>query len=60
MELLVFGPDAHWQETVSLLPCAMSRCPKYVSPIDSVVVVVAAGTAERLGVGEGWSIAIGG
>ncbi|MBN1605018.1 MAG: hypothetical protein JW940_00210 [Polyangiaceae bacterium] len=60
MELLVFGADAHWTETVPLVPCTTNRCPKYVSPPDSVVVVVSAGTAERLGVGKGWSIAIGG
>ncbi|MBN1607902.1 MAG: hypothetical protein JW940_14790 [Polyangiaceae bacterium] len=60
MELLVFGEDAHWKETVPLVPCTTNRCPKYVSPLGSVVLVVSAGTAERLGVGKGWSITIGG
>ena len=60
MEMLVFGEDAHWTATVPLLPCAKNPCPKYVSPVDSLVVVVSAGTAERLGIGKGWSIAVGG
>jgi len=60
MELLVFGEDAHWTATVPLLPCAKNPCPKYVSAVDTLVVVVRAGTAERLGIGKGWSIAVGG
>jgi len=60
MELLVFGEDAFWKATVRLLPCAKKPCRSYVSPVNSVVVVVPAGTAEHFGVGEGWSIALGG
>jgi len=60
MELVVFGDDGLWQETVPLLPCAANPCAKYVSPAGSLVVVVAAGTAKRLGIGRGWSIAVGG
>ncbi|GEM_PF-6750741 len=60
MELLVFGADARWLATIPLVPCAADPCPEYVSPVDSVVVVLFAGTAERLGIGAGWSIAIGG
>lgn len=58
MELLVFGQDASWRETVPLAPCAAEPCPTYASPAASSVVVVAAGTAERLGLGAGWTIAL--
>jgi hypothetical protein len=58
MELLVFGDDASWKETVPLAPCAAEPCPTYASPAGSSVVVVAAGTAERLGIGAGWTIAL--
>jgi hypothetical protein len=60
VELLVFGEDAHWKATVRLMPCVKKPCPKYVSPVNSLVVVVPAGTVDRLGIGEGWSIAVGG
>jgi len=58
-ELLVFDGDGLWKETVPLAPCSTGRrCPEYVSPVGSVVVIVAQETAKRLGLGKGWSIAL--
>jgi hypothetical protein len=59
MELVVFGADGRWRETIPLLPCAADPCAEYASPPGSVAVAVAAGTAARLGIGAGWSIAVG-
>jgi hypothetical protein len=57
-ELLVFGDDAAWQETVPLQPCAADPCATYVSPAGALVVAVPHGTAARLGIGAGWTIAV--
>jgi hypothetical protein len=58
VELLVFGPDAFWLKTAPLLPRGAPPYARYVSPKGSLVVVVAAGTAKRMGIGSGWSIAV--